>query len=66
MGTVTYHVALAFKRSEEGGDIIACDPKEARSSEQAIRMAGSLAAMEGIAGPSRSRGTRLLATSRMR
>jgi hypothetical protein len=50
MGTVTYYVALAFRRSEEGGDIVACDPKEARSSEQAIRMAASLAAMEGHCG----------------
>jgi hypothetical protein len=41
MATMTYYVALAFKRSEDGGDIVACDPKEARSSEQAIRMAGS-------------------------
>jgi hypothetical protein len=43
MATMTYYVALAFKRSEEGGDIVACDPKEARSSEQAIRLAVSLA-----------------------
>ena len=47
---MTYYVALAFKRSEEGGDIVACDPKEARSSDQAIRMAGSLAALEGHCG----------------
>jgi hypothetical protein len=46
MATMTYYVALAFKRSEEGGEIVACEPKEARSSEQAIRMAGSLARME--------------------
>ena len=50
MGTMTYYVALAFKRSEDGGDIIACDPKEARSSDQAIRMAGSLAKMGGHCG----------------
>ena len=50
LATMTYHVALAFKRSEEGGDVIACDPKEARSSDQAIRMAGSLAKMEGHCG----------------
>jgi hypothetical protein len=50
MGTMTYYVALAFKRSEEGGDIVACDPKEARSSEQAIRIAGSLASTEGHCG----------------
>ena len=47
MPTMTYYVALAFKRSEEGGDIVACDPKEARSSEQAIRLAVSLATQEG-------------------
>ena len=46
MATMTYYVALAFKRSEDGGDVVACDPKEARSSEQAIRMAGSLAAKD--------------------
>ena len=50
MGAMTYYVALAFKRSEEGGDIIACDPKEARSADQAIRMAVSLARMEGHRG----------------
>jgi hypothetical protein len=50
MGTVTYYVALAFKRSEEGGDIVAYDPKEARSPDQAIRMATSLARMEGHCG----------------
>ena len=45
MGIVTYYVALAFKRSDDhGGDIVACDPKEARSSEQAIRVARLLAA----------------------
>jgi hypothetical protein len=49
MGTLTYYVALAFTRSE-GGDIVACEPREARSSDQAIRMAGSLAAMEGHCG----------------
>jgi hypothetical protein len=47
MGTMTYYVALAFRKTEDdGGDIVACDPKEARSSEQAIRMARSLAAKE--------------------
>ena len=45
MAAMTHYVALAFKRSEDGGDIIACDPKEARSSEQAIRMAASMAKM---------------------
>jgi hypothetical protein len=38
MANVTYYVALAFMRSEEG-DIVACEPKEARSVDQAIRMA---------------------------
>ena len=41
---MTYFVALGFKRSEDGGEIVACDPKEARSAEQAIRMANSVAA----------------------
>jgi hypothetical protein len=51
MATVTYHVALAFMRSgENGGEIVACDPKEARNSEQAIRMADSLAKREGHCG----------------
>ena len=51
MSAVTYYVALAFKRSDDdGGDIVACDPKEARNSEQAIRLAGSLAAEEGHCG----------------
>jgi hypothetical protein len=51
MSMVTYYVALAFKRSaEDGGDIVACDPKEARSSDQAIRIADSLAKTEGHCG----------------
>ena len=50
MAIVTYYVALAFTRSEDGGDIIACEPKEARSSDQAIRMANTMAAMEGHCG----------------
>jgi hypothetical protein len=51
MGTVTYYVALAFKKAEDdGGDIVACDPREARSSEQAIRMAASLAKEQGHCG----------------
>jgi len=45
MANVTYYVALAFMLSEDG-DIVACDPKEARSGDQAIRMAKSLAATE--------------------
>jgi hypothetical protein len=50
MAAMTYYVALAFVRSEEGGDIVACDPKEARSLDQAMRMAGLLAKMEGNCG----------------
>jgi hypothetical protein len=50
MAAMTYYVVLAFMRSEEGGDIVACDPKEARSTDQAIRMAASLARMEGHCG----------------
>jgi hypothetical protein len=57
MGTMTYYVALAFMKSDsDGGDIVACEPKETRSSEQAIRVADSLARWTGIAGPSRFRG----------
>ena len=51
MGILTYYVALAFKKSDDdGGDIVACDPKEARSADQAIRMANSLAKAEGHCG----------------
>ena len=50
MADVTYYVALAFKRSEENGDIVACDPKEARTADQAIRMACSLSTEEGHCG----------------
>ena len=49
MASTTYYVALAFTRSEDG-DIVACEPKEARSSSQAIRMADALAATEGHCG----------------
>lgn len=45
MASVTYYVALAFTRSEDG-DIVACEPKEARSADQAIRMARTLAGTE--------------------
>jgi hypothetical protein len=51
MAAVTYYVALAFKKAEDdGGDIVACDPREARNSAQAIRMAASLAVEEGHCG----------------
>ncbi len=49
MASMTYYVALAFTRSEDG-DIVACEPKEARSSNQAIRMAESLATTDGHCG----------------
>jgi hypothetical protein len=62
VGTMTYYVALAFEKAEDdGGDIVACDPKQARSSDQAIRMSGSLAKAAGHCGdqarPSWSRPT---------
>ena len=50
MATMSYYVALAFKRSEDNGEVVACGPKELRSADQAIRMAGSLAAQEGHCG----------------
>jgi hypothetical protein len=50
MATMTYYVALPFMRSEDG-EIVACEPKEARSSDQAIRRAGTMAAEEGHCGP---------------
>jgi hypothetical protein len=43
MGTMTYYVALAFMKSDEGGEIVASDPKEARSADQATRIASPLA-----------------------
>jgi hypothetical protein len=49
MAATAYHVALAFMRSEDG-DAVACEPKEARSSDQAIRMAGLLAMTEEYCG----------------
>jgi hypothetical protein len=53
MAAMAYYVALAFKRSEDGGDIVAWSPKEARSAEQAIRIAGLLAA-EGHKRPTKT------------
>jgi hypothetical protein len=68
MGVMTYYVALAFMKSDDGGEIVACDPKEARSAEQAIRIAGYWRRWRDIAEPSRFRGgaTQLLATLTMR
>jgi hypothetical protein len=38
MGTMTYYVALGFKKAEDdGGDIVACDPKEVRQSAEIAR-----------------------------
>jgi hypothetical protein len=64
----TYYVALAFRKSIDSGDIVACDPKEARSSEQAIRVAAHWQRWKGIAEPSRflGRATRRSATLTMR
>jgi hypothetical protein len=49
LATVTYFVALAFMRNEDG-DIVACEPKEAQSADQARRMANALAISEGHCG----------------
>jgi hypothetical protein len=46
----TYYVALAFTQSEDEAGIVACEPKEARSREQAIRSAVTLAAQDGHCG----------------
>ena len=46
---MTYYVALAFTRFGDG-EIVACEPKEARSSDEAIRMAGTVVAMQGHCG----------------
>jgi hypothetical protein len=44
-------VAIAFKKAEDdGGGIVACDPKEARSADQAIGMASSLGKTAGYCG----------------
>jgi hypothetical protein len=50
MGAVTYFVALAFMRSDADSGIVACEPKEARSAEHAVRLAISTAAAEGPCG----------------
>lgn len=49
MATMTYYVAIACRRSE-GGEIVACEPREARGINQAVQLAGSLAAMDGHCG----------------
>jgi len=45
MAAVNYYVVLAFKRSEDG-DVVAMEPREARSRDQAVRMAKSLGTTE--------------------
>ena len=50
MGAMTYFVALAFMRSDDDDRIVACEPKEARSAEQAVRMASQMAATQGHCG----------------
>jgi hypothetical protein len=65
---MTYYVALAFKRSEDGGEIVACEAIEMRSAEQAIQTVVSLAAKDEHCGAiafSRT-ANRILASSRMR
>jgi hypothetical protein len=47
MDNVIYFVALPFRRSEDDGSIVAGEPVEARSRDQALRLAGTLAATEG-------------------
>jgi hypothetical protein len=42
MASVTYYVAMAFEKTEEG-DLVALDPMESQSSTQAISRARSLA-----------------------
>jgi hypothetical protein len=39
-----------MRSGDDGGEIVACDPKEARSAEQAIRIAASLARKDGHCG----------------
>ena len=50
MAGMTYFVALPFIRSDEDGVIVAGEPKEARSEEQAMRMARSMATADGHCG----------------
>lgn len=42
MASVTYYVAMAFEKTEDG-DLVALDPVESQSSTQAISRARSLA-----------------------
>jgi hypothetical protein len=45
MASVTYYVAMAFEKTEEG-DLVALDPMESQSSTQAISRARLLATMK--------------------
>jgi hypothetical protein len=40
MAAMTYYVVLAFRRSEENGDIVAGDPNEARSGQDGRHISG--------------------------
>jgi hypothetical protein len=46
----TYYVALAFKRSEDGGKVVACQAKEMHSAAQAIQAVASLATRDDHCG----------------
>jgi hypothetical protein len=51
MSAIAHYVALPLMKSgDEGDEIVACDPKEARSAEQAVRVAASLAKKDGHCG----------------
>jgi hypothetical protein len=50
MVATTDYATLAFKRSEDNGDIVACDPQEARSVAHASRLPSSLAVEAGHCG----------------
>ena len=45
MASVTYYVAMAFEKTEEG-DLVALDPVESQSSTQAISRARALATVK--------------------
>jgi hypothetical protein len=49
MNSLTYFVAVPFMRTEDGG-IVPCEPKEARTRDQAIRLAEALARNEEYCG----------------
>lgn len=45
MGTITYYVALGFRRDEEG-ELVALEPTETQTSSAAVSRARALAAKE--------------------